>query len=106
VKIGNPSELFRSGSPAGGAAPTDADKAKVSVSALKPVDADTSARVKLSGGLDTLKADLNADAAFDTKRVEELKAAIADGSFKVDASIVADKVISSNLEALTRSTSE
>jgi negative regulator of flagellin synthesis FlgM len=61
-----------------------------------------SATVKLSGALATLKAGMNADEAFDAKRVEQVRAAIADGSFKVNAKVVADKVIASNLEALAR----
>lgn len=102
MKIGNPLELLRSGMPAGGVTPSEADKGKSPVSGADPVAAAGSATVKLSGGLASLKTDANADAAFDAKRVEQLKAAIADGSFKVNAEAVADKVIASNLEALTR----
>ncbi len=103
MKIGNPLELFRSGSPPGGAASTEADKAKAIATLAPPVKGDSSATVTLSGGLSTLGVDTSSDGAFDAKRVEEVKALIADGSFKVNAEAVADKVISSNLEALTRS---
>lgn len=102
MKIGNPLDLFRSGAPAGSAVSTDAEKAKSTTAPLSSAKALDSATVKLSGGLDQLKADLNADDAFDAKRVEQLKAAIADGSFKVNADVVANKLIASNLEALSR----
>jgi negative regulator of flagellin synthesis FlgM len=102
VKIGNPSELFRSGAPAGSAVPPEAEKAKAAATASQPVKEEGSATVKLSGGLAKLSAEVNTDEAFDAKRVEALKAAIDNGSFKVNAEVVASKVISSNVEALTR----
>ncbi|MBL0124604.1 MAG: flagellar biosynthesis anti-sigma factor FlgM [Betaproteobacteria bacterium] len=102
MKIGNPLELFRSGTPPGGAASTEADKAKAIATPAQPLKGETSATVTLSGGLSTLGVDTTSDGAFDAKRVEEVKALIAEGSFKVDAEVVANKVISSNLEALLR----
>ena len=102
MRIGNPLDLYRTGTAAGGAASSEADKAKSSLTTSVPTKTESSATVKLSAGLHTLSTDLNADGAFDAKRVERLKAAIADGSFKVNTQIVADKVIASNLDALTR----
>jgi negative regulator of flagellin synthesis FlgM len=104
VRIGNPSDLYRTGAPAGGPASVDADKTKTAASPLPTAKAEASASVKLSSGLDTLKADLGGDEGFDAKRVDQLKAAIDNGTFKVNAEVVADKLISGNLEALTRST--
>jgi negative regulator of flagellin synthesis FlgM len=103
VQINNPIDLTRSGKPSGGAVSADAEKAKAAAPAPKPAKTDDSATVKLSGGLDKIKDVIGATDAFDAKRVEELKAAINDGSFKVNAGVVADKLISSNLEALSRS---
>ena len=105
MKIGNPLDVYRSGAPSTGAASLDADKAKTSATASSSSSNETSATVKLSGGLDNLKAGLNADGAFDANRVEQIKAAFANGTFKVDSEVVADKVISSNIDALTRSNS-
>jgi negative regulator of flagellin synthesis FlgM len=105
VKIGNPLDLTRTGTPTTGGAAPDAAKARAGAPAAptEPAKDSSSARVKLSGGLAKLKATADVDGAFDARRVAELKAAIADGSFKVDADVVATKVIASNLEALTRS---
>jgi negative regulator of flagellin synthesis FlgM len=102
VRIGNPSDLYRTGAGAGGLTSVDADKAKTSATTPPPAKIEGSATVKLSDGLGTLKADLDGDDAFDAKRVAELKAAVEDGTFKVNAEVVADKLIASNVEALTR----
>ncbi len=104
MKIGNPLELYRSGAPATGAAAPDTDKLKATVNPSLSAKTEDSATVKLSGGLGTLRGGSNADEAFNAKRVEQLKAAITGGTFQVNAEVVADKVIASNLEALTRST--
>jgi negative regulator of flagellin synthesis FlgM len=101
VKVGNPLEIFRTGAPAGGAAAPDADKTAAPPS--QPAKNEGSATVKLSSGLATLKANVSADGAFDANRVEQLRAPIANGSFRVNAEVVATRVIASNLEALTRS---
>ncbi|MEQ1516079.1 MAG: flagellar biosynthesis anti-sigma factor FlgM [Usitatibacteraceae bacterium] len=102
MRIGNPSDLYRTGAPSGGAAPVDADKTKASASPAQSSTAQGSATVSLSGGLGTLKADLDGDEAFDANRVATLKAAVDGGTFKVNAEAVADKLIASNVEALTR----
>ena len=102
MRIGNPSDLYRTGAAAGGPAAVDADKAKASAIPLPSAKTEGSATVKLSGGLGTLKSDLDGDEAFDAKRVGELKATVENGTFKVNAEVVADKLISSNVEALTR----
>lgn len=102
MKIGNPLDLIRTGQPSGGPAAA-ADKAKAESTATQAPANGSSSSVKVSSGLATLTAETQDSDAFDAKRVEQLKAAIADGSFKVNAEAVADKVISSNLEALARS---
>lgn len=65
---------------------------------VAPLTAPTSrpAEVKLSPLSEKLKAlasEYAANTTFDSKKVEALKAAIADGSFKVNAAAVADKMI-------------
>lgn|GEM_PF-730222 len=110
MKIGNPLDLIRTGSHAIGPGAVDADKSKAtslsaSTSPLSsaPAKPDSSSTVKLSGGLASLKSEFVDADAFDAKRVDELKAAIAQGNFKVNAEVVADKLISGNLDALSRS---
>lgn len=102
MKIGNPLDLIRTGANTSSVTSPDADKAKAA-SIVATTRTEGSATVKLSGGIDSLKTGLGSDETFDAKRVEELKAAIADGTFKVNADVVADKLISGNLEALSRS---
>jgi negative regulator of flagellin synthesis FlgM len=100
VKIGNPLDLIRTGPLAGSGASAPADKSKADAGTAKATA--NSASVKVTNGLAALTAAGDDSDSFDVKRVAEMKAAIADGSFKVDAEKVADKVIASNLEALTR----
>lgn len=57
--------------------------------------------VKLSGLSRSLQAGA-AETTFDAAKVEAIKAAIADGSFKVDTGKVADKLIASVGELLAR----
>lgn len=55
-------------------------------------------RVCLSGTLQSLSA--SADAPIDAGKVETLRAAIADGSFRVDAGRIADGLIAASRELL------
>ena len=113
MKIGNPVDIIRSGPTASGTSAldananattnTNADKGKVSALSSAPAKLDSSSTVQLSGGLASLKSELVDTNAFNAKRVEELKAAIAQGTFKVNPEAVADKLISGNLDALARS---
>ena len=43
-----------------------------------------------------------ASGTFDTKKVEEMKAAIANGTFKVDAEAIADKLLSNAQQVLRK----
>ncbi len=101
MKIGNPLDLIRTGQAGSGTHAPDKAKTEASTAAAH---GSSSPSVKISSGLADLTAEMKTDPdTFDAKRVEAMKAAIADGSFKVDAAVVADKVIASNLEALSRS---
>lgn len=64
-----------------------------------------SSQIKMSGKLAEDPAEMNGGDAFNAKRVAQFKVAIADGSFKVNAKVVASKLVASNLEALSRSKS-
>lgn len=50
---------------------------------------------ELSTQLHKLESRLSSEPGFDAARVDEIKAAIRDGSYKVNADAVADKVIQS-----------
>src|SRR5688572_14575546 len=54
----------------------------------------------LSSQLHEIEAGMGAGQAVDTARVEEVKRAIADGSFKVDSGKVADRLIQATREFL------
>ncbi len=57
-------------------------------------------KVSLSGTLRSLSA--SADAPIDTAKVDQVRAAIANGSFRVDADRIADRLISSHRELMVR----
>ena len=102
MKIGNPIDLIYTGQPSGGPAAAG-DKAKAESAVTQSQTNGNSSSVKVSSGLATLTAETQDSDTFDAKRVEQLKAAIADGSFIVNVEAVADNMITSNLEALARS---
>ena len=66
-----------------------------------PVTADPSAKIELSDAAATL-LDNPSSADFDAEKVARISQAIADGSFKIDAEVIADKLISNAKELLTR----
>jgi negative regulator of flagellin synthesis FlgM len=73
---------------------THGNKAKSGSAA--PATSSASADVKLSPLSEKLKAlarEGSADATFDEKKVNDIKASIANGTFKVNAETVADKMI-------------
>jgi negative regulator of flagellin synthesis FlgM len=96
MKINGPSDAPRleratSGKPDAGRAPgaSGADPEKVSLS-------------DLAGRLQSLESEMAAGQPFDAARVEEIKQAIRDGRFKVNAEVVADRLIESVRELLAR----
>lgn len=67
--------------------------------------AGTAANVSLSelaSKLQSLESELAAGAPFDAARVDEIKQAIRDGHFKVNAEVVADRLIESMKELLAK----
>lgn len=107
MKIGNPLGLVRaSQSSCDGDAATVKATAEEHESTAPSNPEDTgSPQIKISGELAKVPAEMNGDDTFNAKRVAHFKAAIADGSFKVNAKVVASKLVASNLEALSRSKS-
>ena len=70
--------------------------------AEKPVEKESSS-VKLSSlssQLQEIEARMDSSKAVDSKRVAEIKRSIEDGSFKVDSSVVADRLLESTRESL------
>jgi len=104
VKIGNPLDVFRIGAAAGGGTSPEAEKARTvpSASQSPPMAGENAATVTLSGALGALNADMKLDDAFSAERVGQIRLAIAEGTFKVNANVVADRMIAGNLEALAR----
>jgi negative regulator of flagellin synthesis FlgM len=96
MKIGNPADK-RSVVPAETTAAKPKDEA--TKAAANTGAADASAKVQLSDAAATLMS--GADAAeFDSAKVDRISQAIADGSYKVNAELIADKLIANAQEVL------
>lgn len=96
MKIGNPADK-RPLTPVDGAATPakgTGEAAKAATSA-----ADPSAKVQLSEAAATLVSGSD-PAEFDAAKVERISQAIADGSYQVNAEVIADKLIANAQELL------
>lgn len=100
MKIGNPSDAAALAPLAQG--PADAAKtARPAAGTPAAGAADPSAKVALSSTVESLRAGgTNAD--FDAEKVARIQQSIADGSFKVNAEVIADKLIANAQEVLGR----
>ena len=107
MKIGNPLGLVRASQSScdGDAATVKATAAEHESTAPSNPEDTCSPQIKISGKLAEAPAEMNGDDTFNAKRVAHFKAAFANGSFKVNAEAVANKLVASNLEALSRSKS-
>jgi negative regulator of flagellin synthesis FlgM len=65
-------------------------------------DGETVTLSDLASRLQSLESEMAAGQPFDAARVEEIKQAIRDGRFKVNAEVVADRLIESMKELLAR----
>jgi negative regulator of flagellin synthesis FlgM len=94
MKINGPTDSPR---PAAGGA----DKPRESRPAKAAGESASVSLSDLASRLQSLESDL-AGQPFDAARVEELKQAIRDGRFKVNAEVVADRLIESMKELLAK----
>lgn len=101
MKIGNPADkpvglppAALANEPAKAAAGSAA--ASAAAAAASP---DPSAKVELSSGASTLMAP-GSSAEFDAEKVSRMSQAIASGTFKIDAGVIADKLIANAQELL------
>ena len=71
--------------------PSSAER-KTTPEAAAPKAAEASAKVALSPAASSLSV-ATGDVAFDTAKVERIAQAIRDGKFKINADVIADKLI-------------
>ncbi len=99
MKIGNPAEKPPGITPLNGHAAEPArNQAQTPAGAATP---DASAQVQLSSTAASLLAG-GASAEFDADKVARISAAIAGGSFKIDAEAIADKLLANAQELLSQ----
>ena len=99
MKVGNSADKPAPVTVAGSPSPAQ-EAAKAQSANAIPVTADPSAKIELSDAAATL-LDNPSSADFDADKVAQVSQAIADGSFKVDAEAIADKLIANAQELLT-----
>jgi len=80
---------------------TPAADRKASAGGASAASPEPSAKVELSATASVL-ASVASDGAFDAQKVERLSRAIRDGSYRIDADAIADKLIANVAELLQR----
>lgn len=98
MKIGNPADK-RSLTPVESTPAKAKDEAAKAAQTPSNAAADPSAKVQLSDAAAKLMSGADS-AVFDGEKVERISQAIADGSYKVNAEAVADKLIANAQELL------
>ena len=104
MKIGNPPGLVRASQSgcddvAATVKATAQQHGSIASSCSAGID---SPPIKISGEPAKVPAEMSGSEMFNARRVAQIKAAVADGSFKVNAKKVASKLVAGNLEALSR----
>jgi negative regulator of flagellin synthesis FlgM len=101
MKIGQPADKPGVTPLKGNASAPAADAAKGAASPAAPAahSADASAKVQLSSTASTLLGSSDS-ADFDADKVARIAQSISDGTFKINADVIADKLISNAQEAL------
>lgn len=98
MKITNSTEIFTKDPLTGKSTTASPSKTSVTTGASSGTSATLSS---LGGTLATLQTEL-AQPTFDESKVDEIKQAIRDGKFQVNADAVADKLIASAQDVLAR----
>lgn len=81
---------------------SSSDKSKTQSTTASSQSSESSAMVALSSTASSLLQGVNeANADFDAEKVGRISQALADGSFKVNAEVIADKLIANAKELLT-----
>ena len=103
MKIGNPEAAVGVGAVrAQDTAPKNAAETKAAGASVANAGAgaDASAQVQLSAAASSLLGAAPADADFDADKVARISQAIASGSYKVNAEVIADRLIANAQELL------
>ena len=105
MKIGNPTGPALTAAPAteqtAGATGVSRPVSEQPTTTAAAGGGNESAQVKLSSTATTMLAGSNAASAdFDAEKVQRITQAIADGSFRIDAGAIADKLIANAEEVL------
>jgi negative regulator of flagellin synthesis FlgM len=74
---------------------------KAPAGGAQPAAPEPSAKVELSAAASVL-ASVSADGAFDAQKVERLSSAIREGTYRIDANAIADKLVANARELLNR----
>jgi negative regulator of flagellin synthesis FlgM len=98
MKIGNPAEKRNVAAADSAAAPAKAAAEAAKPQAGSAAAADPSAKVELSSAASLMNGSSSAD--FDAEKVSRISQAIADGSYKINAEVIADKLIANAQEVL------
>ena len=105
MKIGHPADKPAPINGAGSTSPAqEAAKAPPQSAAAIPATADPSTTIALSSAATTL-LDNESSADFDAEKVARISKAIDDGTYKINAEVIADKLIGNAKELLTKSAS-